>query len=213
MRKPVLIVIAGPNGSGKTSTTRLVIKHEWAEQCVYINPDEIAQSRYGDWNDVNAVRQAVEYCETWREQLLQERKDFIFETVLSSDGKVDFLKRAKEAGYFIRMFFICTDNPTINAARIAKRVMEGGHDVPIQKIISRYQKAIINAIKVTAFADRSYFYDNSVDEQNAQLLFRSVDGKFAKRYVDSLPAWTKDILDHIDPKTKYTINSHKILTQ
>jgi len=202
MRKPVLIVIAGPNGSGKTSTTRLVIKHEWAEQCVYINPDEIAQSRFGDWNDVNAVRQAVEYCETWREQLLQERKDFIFETVLSSDGKVDFLKRAKEAGYFIRMFFICTDNPTINAARIAKRVMEGGHDVPIQKIISRYQKAIINAIKVTAFADRSYFYDNSVDEQNAQLLFRSVDGKFAKRYVDSLPAWTKDILDHIDPKMK-----------
>lgn len=44
MRRPVLIVIAGPNGSGKTSTTRLVIKHEWAEQCVYINPDEIAQS-------------------------------------------------------------------------------------------------------------------------------------------------------------------------
>lgn len=52
MRKPVLIVIAGPNGSGKTSTTRLVIKHEWAEQCVYINPDEIAQSKFGDWNDV-----------------------------------------------------------------------------------------------------------------------------------------------------------------
>lgn len=197
MRKPVLIVIAGPNGSGKTSTTRLVIKHEWAEQCVYINPDEIAQSKYGDWNDVNAVRQAVEYCETWREQLLQERKDFIFETVLSSDGKVDFLKRAKEAGYFIRMFFICTDNPTINAARIAKRVMEGGHDVPIQKIISRYQKAIINAIKVTGFVDRAYFYDNSIDEQNAQILFRTVDGKFAKQYIESLPAWTRDIFDSV----------------
>lgn len=197
MRKPVLIVIAGPNGSGKTSTTRLVIKHEWAEQCVYINPDEIAQSKFGDWNDVNAVRQAVEYCETWREQLLQERKDFIFETVLSSDGKVDFLKRAKEAGYFIRMFFICTDNPTINAARIAKRVMEGGHDVPIQKIISRYQKAIINAIKVTGFVDRAYFYDNSIDEQNAQILFRTVDGKFAKQYIESLPAWTRDIFDSV----------------
>ena len=110
MRKPVLIVVAGPNGSGKTSTTHLVIKHEWAERCVYINPDEIAQSRFGDWNDANAVRQAVEYCETWREQLMQERKDFIFETVLSSNGKVDFLQRAKEAGYFIRMFFICTDD-------------------------------------------------------------------------------------------------------
>ena len=197
MRKPVLIVIAGPNGSGKTSTTRLVIKHEWAEQCVYINPDEIAQNKFGDWNDVNAVRQAVEYCETWREQLLQERKDFIFETVLSSDGKVDFLKRAMEAGYFIRMFFICTDNPTINAARIAKRVMEGGHDVPIQKIISRYEKAILNAIQVMKFADRAYFYDNSIDDQNAQILFRTINGKFAKQYVDALPEWTESIIEKL----------------
>lgn len=197
MRKPVLIVIAGPNGSGKTSTTRLVIKHEWAEHCVYINPDEIAQSKFGDWNDVNAVRQAVEYCEIWREQLLQEHKDLIFETVLSSDGKVDFLRRAKEAGYFIRVFFICTDNPTINAARIAKRVMEGGHDVPIQKIISRYQKAIINAIKVSAFADRAYFYDNSIDDQKAKILFRTIDGKFAKQYMEKLPAWTLDILTSV----------------
>ncbi len=197
MRKPVLIVIAGPNGSGKTSTTCLVIKHEWAEQCVYINPDEIAQNKFGDWNDVNAVRQAVAYCETWREQLLKERKDFIFETVLSSDGKVDFLKRAKEAGYFIRLFFICTDNPTINAARIAKRVMEGGHDVPIQKIISRYQKAIINAIRVAGFADRAYFYDNSIDNQDAQILFRTVNGRFAKQYIETFPAWTRDILDSV----------------
>ena len=194
MRKPVLIVIAGPNGSGKTSTTRLVVKHEWAEKCVYINPDEIAQSKFGDWNDANAVRQAVEYCEEWREQLLREHKDFIFETVLSSDGKVDFLKRAKEEGYFIRMFFICTESPTINAARIANRVMEGGHDVPIQKIISRYEKAIVNAVKVMRFADRVYFYDNSVDNQNAQLLFRTTDGHFTKRYKDTIPEWANKIL-------------------
>ena len=194
MRKPVLIVIAGPNGSGKTSTTRLVIKHEWADQCVYINPDEIAQTKFGDWNDVNAVRQAVEYCEEWREQLLHDHKDFIFETVLSSDGKVDFLKRAKEEGYFIRMFFICTESPTINAARIANRVMEGGHDVPIQKIISRYEKAIVNAVKVMRFADRAYFYDNSIDNQNAQLLFRTAEGHFAKRYTVSIPEWANKIL-------------------
>ena len=197
MRKPVLIVIAGPNGSGKTSTTRLVIKHEWAEQCVYINPDEIAQSKFGNWNDAEAVRSAVLFCEEWREQLLREHKDFIFETVLSSDGKVDFLKRAKEQGYFIRMFFICTASPTINAARIANRVMEGGHDVPIQKIISRYEKAIINAIKVAGFVDRAYFYDNSVDNQNAQLLFRTVDGKFAKQYTDIIPEWADKILKNI----------------
>jgi predicted ABC-type ATPase len=198
MRKPVLIVIAGPNGSGKTSTTRLVVKHEWAEKCVYINPDEIAQSKFGNWNDANAVHQAVKYCEEWRERLLKEHKDFIFETVLSSEGKVDFLKRAKEEGYFIRIFFICTQNPTINAASIAKRVMEGGHDVPIQKIISRYQKAVVNAARVMQFADRVYFYDNSIDDQNAQLLFRTTDGKFAKQYVDSLPEWTETITDNLN---------------
>jgi predicted ABC-type ATPase len=195
MRKPILIVIAGPNGSGKTSTTRLVIKHEWAEQCVYINPDEIAQNKFGDWNDINAVRQAVEYCEEWREQLLRERKDFIFETVLSSDSKVDFLRRAKEEGYFIRMFFICTETPAINAARIANRVMEGGHDVPIQKIISRYLKAITNAIKAATFVDRAYFYDNSVDNQEARILFRTTDGKLVKQYSESIPDWAKTIKD------------------
>jgi len=198
MRKPVLIVIAGPNGSGKTSTTRLVIKHEWAEQCVYINPDEIAQSKFGDWNNPDAVRQAVEYCEEWREQLLKEHKDFIFETVLSSDGKVDFLKRAKKEGYFIRMFFICTQNPTINAARIAKRVMEGGHDVPIHKIISRYQKAIVNVGQVAQFVDRLYIYDNSIDNQDAHLIFRSVDGYFAKQYSESIPEWAKTIKNKLE---------------
>lgn len=197
MRKPVLIIIAGPNGSGKTSTTRLVIKHEWAESCEYINPDEIAQSKFGDWNDPNAVRQAVEYCEEWREQLLQDHKDFIFETVLSSDAKVDFLKRAKDEGYFIRMFFICTETPAINAARIAKRVMEGGHDVPINKIISRYEKAIVNAIRVTRFADRVYIYDNSIDNQDAQLLFRTADGHFAKQYTSSIPQWASKILNQL----------------
>ena len=197
MRKPILIVVAGPNGSGKTSTTRLVIKHEWAEQCVYINPDEMAQTKFGDWNNPNAVRQAVEYCEELREQLLKEHKDFIFETVLSSDGKVDFLKRAKEEGYFMRIFFICTETPSINAARIAKRVMEGGHDVPIQKIISRYLKAITNATKVAAFADRAYFYDNSIDNQEARILFRTSKGKLVKQYTESIPDWAKTIKDKL----------------
>ena len=56
---------------------------------------------------------------------------------------------------------------------------------------------VINAIKVTHFADRAYFYDNSIDNQNAQLLFRTVDGNFAKQYVEALPQWTNDIIESI----------------
>ncbi len=80
----------------------------------------------------------------------------IFETVFSANDKLDFIRCAKQAGFFIRLFFVCTESPMINAARIAGRVMKGGHDVPIAKIISRYQKSIINCKVATAIADRVY---------------------------------------------------------
>jgi hypothetical protein len=51
------------------------------------------------------------------------------------------------------------------------------------------------------FADRVYFYDNSVDDQNAQLLFRTTDGKFAKQYVDSLPELTETITEPCNVKS------------
>ena len=125
--KPVLIVIAGPNGSGKTTITSKILRHEWMEDAVYVNPDQVAQDKFGDWNSKEAVMQAVQYCEDRREDCLRRGKSLIFETVLSSDGKVDFIRRAKEAGFFIRIFFVATNHPSINASRIAQRVMEGGH--------------------------------------------------------------------------------------
>ena len=136
--------LLGPNGSGKTTITSKILKHEWLEGAVYINPDNVAQERFGDWNSPEAVMQAAQYCEEQREQCLHNSQSLIFETVLSSEGKVDFIRRAREAGYFIRLFFVSTNHPSINSSRIAKRVMKGGHDVPIPKIISRYQKSIVN---------------------------------------------------------------------
>lgn len=197
MRKPLLIVIAGPNGSGKTSITSRVIRHQWAESCEYINPDEVAQQIFGDWNDIDAVLKAVNYCDDLRERLLRERKDMIFETVLSSDGKVDFIRRAKEAGYFVRVFFICTATPEINAARVANRVMKGGHDVPITKIISRYERAISNMAIITPFIDRAYFYDNSRENEDAQLLFRTIDGIITKQYSEAISNWAISIYNKV----------------
>ena len=121
-------MIAGPNGSCKTTITSKILKHEWLENALYINPDQVAQDRFGDWNSPEAVLQAAQYCEEQREECLRNQQSLIFETVLSSEGKVDFIRRAHEAGYFIRIFFVSTSHPSINSSRIARRVMKGGHD-------------------------------------------------------------------------------------
>lgn len=192
--KPELIIIAGPNGSGKTSVTRRFLHHEWAQGTIYINPDEVAQQKFGDWNLHDNVLKAAYYCAEWRERCLKEKKSFVFETVMSADDKIEFVLRAKQAGYFIRLFFIATAAPTINAARIASRVMEGGHDVPISKIISRYFKSIENCRFIADKVDRLYVYDNSIDGKEAELQFRLVDGKLKKQYVEPIAEWTKAIL-------------------
>lgn len=191
--KPELIVIAGPNGSGKTSVTQKFLHHEWAEGTVYINPDEVAKDVFGDWNSTEAVIKAANYCAEWRERCLRTKTSFVFETVFSADDKIDFILRAKQIGFFIRLFFISTSSPSINASRIAKRVMEGGHDVPITKIISRYYKSIINCEIIAPVVDRLYVYDNSVDYQDAKLQFRLTDGEIAKIYVTDIPEWARSI--------------------
>lgn len=193
-RRPEMIVIAGPNGSGKTSVTQKFLHHEWAEGTLYINPDEVANEVFGDWNSAEAVMKAARYCTELREKCLKERKSFVFETVMSSDEKVDFIFKAKQAGFFIRLFYISTSHPSINASRIANRVMKGGHDVPITKIISRYYKSIIKCKLVSSVVDRLYVYDNSVDGQDAALQFRLVDGKLRKMYVKDVPEWAQVLL-------------------
>jgi predicted ABC-type ATPase len=192
--KPKLIVIAGPNGSGKTSLTSELLKHEWIENCIYINPDTIAQEKFGNWNDKDAVLKAAQYAAEVRENCLQNNESLIFETVLSVIDKVDFIEKAIQLGYFVRLFFVGTDHPSINASRIARRVMEGGHDVPISKIISRYYKSIINCSLLSKTVDRLYVYDNSAEYENPKLLFRTKNGVLEKFYTTS-NSWSKPILD------------------
>lgn len=192
--KPELIIIAGPNGSGKTSVTQKFLHHEWAEGTTYINPDQVAEDMFGGWNDSEAVLKAANYCAELREKCLAEKRSFVFETVFSAQDKIDFVIRAKQAGFFIRIFFISTSNPSINASRIAKRVMEGGHDVPIRKIISRYNKAILNCKTIAPIVDRLYIYDNSVDDVDARPLFRLSEGNLAKQYTSDTPDWAMTLL-------------------
>jgi predicted ABC-type ATPase len=180
--RPILIVVAGANGSGKTTLTQNLLQDRWMQGVEYLNPDAIAEQQYGGWNDPRAVLRAARHVQAVREQALRQRRSLAFETVFSAPDKLDYVKRAVAAGYFVRLFFVATATPEINAARVVRRVLEGGHEVPIGKIISRYFGAVSQAITAAPLVDRFYLFDNSVDGQPARRILRASGGRIERQY-------------------------------
>lgn len=193
---PVLIVIAGPNGAGKTTVTRKLRKDHWSDSVEYLNADDVAQERFGDWNSPSSVLAAAQWTDKRREELLSAGKGIAFETVLSTESKLLYVARARAAGYFVRAFFVGTDSPTINAARVARRFIDGGHTVPIDKIVQRYGRSLINLQTLIALAHRTYVFDNSIDGQEARLCARTIDGQLRKTY-GQMPTWATSALLNI----------------
>jgi predicted ABC-type ATPase len=201
--KPALLVIAGPNGAGKTTvTTRLRADH-WSDGVEYLNPDDIARDRFGDWNAPDAVLSAARWAEARREELLAQRRGIAFETVFSVADKVEFLRRARRAGYFVRVFFIGTSDPRINAARVADRVIRGGHTVPIEKIVRRYERSMANLPLAISIAHRVYVFDNSIDGAESRLCSRTQDGMLRKVYGD-LPEWVDATVEMLPRHAAFT---------
>jgi predicted ABC-type ATPase len=190
---PILLVIAGPNGAGKTTLTTSLRQDRWSEGVEYLNPDEIARDRFGDWNSPDAVQSAARWTTERREHLLQAGRGVAFETVFSTDEKVDFLVRARRAGFFVRVFFVSTSDPRINAARVAGRVMAGGHSVPIEKIVSRYERSMANLSAAIEVAHRVYIFDNSEESVDAALCARTQDRSLRKVYA-ALPLWVSEAI-------------------
>ena len=195
--RPRLLIVGGPNGAGKTTVTEAGLAHQWFEGCEYINPDNIAQRELGDWNNPIAVLRAAQLATERREACLREGRSLAFETVFSAPDKVDFVRRGIAAGFFVRLFFVGTDSPEINAARVARRMLQGGHEVPIRKIIDRWSRSIANCVAVATLVDRLYLYDNSVDDVAAQLVLRASAGRLTRQYGPGR-AWMASIVDEID---------------
>ena len=148
--RPRILVFAGPNGSGKSTITKCI------PICgIYVNADEI--KRVSHCTDLEAAQEADEI----RRMLLNTRKDFTFETVLSTDRNLDLLRQAKTLGYEIQAVFVLTNDPGINVERVKSRVKAGGHDVPTEKIISRYERSLRNLCQLSRIADHTRVINNS----------------------------------------------------
>ena len=150
VKLPEVMVFAGPNGSGKSTITRMA-----KTVGEYINADDIKKSIL--CSDLEAAIKAEEL----REKLLIEKKDFTFETVLSTERNLILLSRAKESGYFVRGIYVLTTDVSINVARVNAREAFGGHGVPEDKIRSRYVKALALIPQLVEVCDILHIYDNT----------------------------------------------------
>lgn len=149
-KRPEIIVFAGPNGSGKSTFTELL-----KPPIDYINADEIKK------NLKCSDLEAAQLADKQREEHIEHMSEFCFETVLSTERNLQLLKRAKEKGYFIRCYYILTADPMINVWRVRSRVEAGGHDVPEEKIIVRYDRALALVKDLVKVCDICHIYDNS----------------------------------------------------
>jgi len=152
MSKPTVLVFAGPNGSGKSTITKGI------PLCgVYVNADDLKKKL--NLTDMEAAKQA----EMKRNELVENKKDFTFETVFSTERNLLLLQKAKERGYEIQCYYILTCNADINVARVRARVRDGGHDVKEEDIRRRYVKALKLLPQVINVCDKISVYDNSLD--------------------------------------------------
>lgn len=153
-----IYVFAGPNGSGKST----IIK-DFLGKCLcpseYICPDNYVSAEKKD--DVGAYIVAMQQAETIRNDLVTLGRSFTFETVLSTTGKLDFVKQAKELGYFISVTYVTTVDYNINIKRVEERVRRGGHGVPTDKLIARYHKSLALMAAAIEISDSAKVYDNS----------------------------------------------------
>ena len=149
-RKPMVLVLAGPNGSGKSTITEFFEKVGR-----YTNADDIVAATGMD------NMEAAILVDKMRYDSINKKEDFTFETVLSSEYKLNILRKAKEDGYFIKCVFVLTVDPKINIARIQSRVASGGHHVDSSKVFSRYMKSINNIKELLEICDIMHVYDNT----------------------------------------------------
>ncbi len=124
-----------------------------------------------------------------RQKLLEQRVSFSFETVMSSPDKVTVLKQAQALGYRTYLYFIATEDPAINIARVKARVNLGGHDVPEDKIVSRYARSLDLLLEAVKHTNRAYVFDNSRQGTDHLWVAEITDASELELKCDPMPLW------------------------
>ncbi|TFD49614.1 ATPase [Cryobacterium frigoriphilum] len=154
---PVLHLLAGPNGSGKTTYVTHLL--EPVTHLPFVNADVIAAERWPDSQSAHAYAASRAAAEE-RAQLLAAGSSFVTETVFSHPSKLDLVDDAIARGYLVHLHVILLP-VDVAVSRVAERVQHGGHDVPEQKIRERYARLWHLIARARTTAHRAEFFDNS----------------------------------------------------
>lgn len=184
MADPVLHLLAGPNGAGKST-----FYHEMLGPTTglpWINADEMAAKRWPGAEVEHAYDASARAAEA-RQKAIKRRRSFITETVFSHPSKTELVEEAKAAGYHVTLHVLVVPEE-LAVARVNSRVEQGGHDVPEEKVRTRYGRLWIYLADAIGRADEAFVYDNS----RAALPFRLVATFLGGRLVGHAdwPVWT-----------------------
>ena len=152
-RRPVMVALAGPNGAGKTTFYN---SHLRRAALRFINADALAREL-----DLDPYV-AANVANSLRREFVKRGESFVFETVSPDPvgDKVTFLKEAAKAGYTVILCFIGIAGPEMSEERVAMRISQGGHDVPSEKLASRFPRTMSNLAAAIRELPHVLIFDN-----------------------------------------------------
>lgn len=160
-RQPNLYVVAGPNGAGKSTFARLFLP-DYADCREFVNADLIAAG-LSPFNPESLALQAGKLMLERIEALSQAGVDFGFETTLAGRRWVPLLRRLRERGYRLHLFFLWIPGPELALTRIEQRVRAGGHFIPEEVVRRRFTRGLRNLFQIYApIFDAWLILDNSM---------------------------------------------------
>jgi len=185
--KPSLILLAGPNGAGKSTLYQTRVAPSFAGP--FINADLIQRDGLRD-TSMQASYRAAEIAAKRRTGLLEARKSFATETVFSHPSKLEIITDAQARGYMVIVMHVGVDSPELSVARVRGRTTEGGHDVPEDKIRSRYDRGQPLIRQAVVRTDRGMVFDNSRLNTPPRLMLMFAAGRLVQAE-PVLPGWVQ----------------------
>jgi predicted ABC-type ATPase len=164
------------------------------------------RSHLGHITDPQARSQSARlWADTRREQLLARGQSFVSETVFSHPSKLQLIANAQQAGFVVALYVVALDDPQRLLARVDKRVREGGHSVPTDKILARYPRTMAHLQQAVQLADAAYLFDSQDVEEgiangNEQitggqhLVAICENGRLSHQLMPRLPQWAHTVL-------------------